>query len=166
MQTQALNSTHYFYRINVAVSHPTARYRQELGCLYACAIVSLSFPPCHVCVWDGQGARNCFASTVFMSMFGASESKITYITEISKNDSFYNQNLFPNVCSFLVLTLTARILISSRVVVYLMRFSVLLPFPYVDTTLNWIMNMFRLKFLSMMFSVYFTEIIIFLPRVK
>jgi hypothetical protein len=59
MQSHALTRTRYFYSLNVIISHPIG-HKEGLGHLSVCAVASRSFPPSHVCIYDGQRSSELF----------------------------------------------------------------------------------------------------------
>jgi hypothetical protein len=62
MQAHALTRTHYFYSLNVIISHPIV-YQEGVGFLSICSIASWSSPPSHMFVMVIQ-AWSYVAATV------------------------------------------------------------------------------------------------------
>jgi hypothetical protein len=59
MQEHALTRTRYFCSLNVIISHPIV-YKEGLDYLSVCVITSRSFPPSHVCIFNGHPSSELF----------------------------------------------------------------------------------------------------------
>jgi hypothetical protein len=68
MQAHALTCMHYFYSLNIIISHPIV-YREGQGYLSVCAIALWSSPTCHVCICNSHpGSDLCCDHCTVASM--------------------------------------------------------------------------------------------------